>query len=141
MTLFIGCDHAGRALVEELIPYLKEHKITFEDCGAYDEQSVDYPDYAQIVCEKLSTNPKDQGLLICGSGIGMAIAANRYKHIRAVVCNEPLSAQYSRTHNDANVLCLPARFIGITMAQYILKTWLEAKFEGGRHQKRIDKMS
>ena len=105
-----------------------------------DAERVDYPDFANILCQKVLENTETFGVLICGSGIGMSIAANRHKGIRAALCNEPYSAMMSRAHNDANVLCLGARVVGIGMVESILKAFCEGTFEGGRHTCRIGKL-
>ncbi|MDC0349251.1 ribose 5-phosphate isomerase B [Alphaproteobacteria bacterium] len=140
MKIFIGSDHAGILLKKKLKDFLeKKHHAVF-DCGASEEgKSVDYPDFAQTVCDKtLSEN--SMGVLICGSGIGMSIAANRRKGIRAALCwNEEVS-KLSRQHNNANILVLSARLISYTCAEKCLDMFLKTSFEGGRHQRRLDKI-
>ncbi len=135
-TILIASDHAGASLAKHLHFFLE--KLGYPLKCFIPEQKVDYPDYAALLCKNMSEN--DKGILICGSGIGISIAANRFNHIRAALCSEPLSARLSREHNDANVLCLGARLIGQDMAESILQTFLNTKFEGGRHIARIEKL-
>ncbi|WP_299547306.1 ribose 5-phosphate isomerase B [uncultured Helicobacter sp.] len=140
MRFFIASDHAGFTLKGSVLGILEQmgHKVT--DLGPIDAERVDYPDFANALCEKVLENEGSFGVLICGSGIGMSIAANRHKGIRAALCAEPYSAVMSRTHNDANVLCLGARVVGIGMVESILKSFCEGVFEGGRHACRIGKL-
>ncbi len=141
MKIAIGADHGGfqmKELIGELIDQLG-HSI--EDVGCSTADSVDYPEYAKHVCELVHTNECDAGILICGTGIGMSMAANRYRRIRAAVCNEEFSARLSREHNNSNVLCLGARVIGSGIAKEIVKVWLSTDFTGGRHQRRVDQFS
>ena len=134
MTLFIASDHAGFELKQKL-----KTSFDLEDLGPDSDESVDYPDYAKALCEKvLATNSK--GILLCGSGIGMSITANRFQGIRAALVNSEELAALSRQHNDANVLILAARFIYEDQAQKIVNTWLNTDFEGGRHQRRVEKI-
>ena len=133
----IGSDHAAADLRKIVKAYLEEREIPFMDCGT-DEAPSDYPEIAKIVCKKIQNGEADTGILLCGSGIGMCITANKMKGIRAAVCSETYSAKYTRLHNDANVLCMGARVVGQGLAVEILEAFLNAEFEGGRHQRRVD---
>ncbi|HAG13093.1 MAG TPA: ribose 5-phosphate isomerase B [Ruminococcus sp.] len=133
----IGSDHAAADLRKIVKAYLEEREIPFMDCGT-DEAPSDYPEIAKIVCKKIQNGEADTGILLCGTGIGMCITANKMKGIRAAVCSETYSAKYTRLHNDANVLCMGARVVGQGLAVEILEAFLNAEFEGGRHQRRID---
>ena len=138
MRIAIGSDHAGFALKQELGSWLEELGHQIEDLGPYDETSSDYPIFAQLVTREVLSGNVDRGLLICGTGIGMALAANRFKGIRAVNCNDLFCAKMSREHNDSNILTLGARVVGPALAREICRTWLETPYEGGRHQDRLD---
>jgi len=140
MKVAIGCDHAGVSMKNELVPVLDELSIDWEDFGTKDEESVDYPDFGEKVSEAVSKGDVDRGILICGTGIGMSIVANKVDGIRAALCQEDYSAKMSRLHNDANVLVLPGRIIDKEKAREIVKTWFTTDFEGGRHQRRLDKI-
>lgn len=140
MKIAIASDHGGFELKDYLVHYIREGGGEIEDLGTFGTESVDYPDYAKKVCEKILNNEADCGVLVCGSGLGMSMAANRYKGIRAAVVSEPLSAELSRRHNNSNVLCLGGRLIGKEMAKEILKVFLHTSFEGGRHERRINKL-
>lgn len=140
MKVAIGSDHAGFRMKEELKNYLKALDIEVKDFGCHSEDSVDYPDIAKEVAISVAKGEADRGILICGTGIGMSIAANKIKGIRAAVGNELLSVRLSREHNDANILTLGARIIGIEVAKEAVKIFLEVPFIGGRHQRRIDKI-
>ncbi|WDL75485.1 ribose 5-phosphate isomerase B [Helicobacter winghamensis] len=140
MQFFIASDHAGFMLKGSILGILEQMGHRVVDLGPLDAERVDYPDFANTLCEKVLDNEGSFGILICGSGIGMSIAANRHKGIRAALCAEPYSAAMSRTHNDANVLCLGARIVGIGMVESILKSFCEGVFEGGRHSCRIGKL-
>lgn len=133
----IGCDHAGYDLKREVAEYLKKNNIEIIDCGC-DGQSCDYPDIAEAVCEKITSGQADKGILICGTGIGMSIAANKIDGIRSAVCSEHFSVKYTRLHNDANVLCMGARVIGPGIAVELADLFISTEFEGGRHQRRLD---
>ena len=135
--LYIGCDHAELHMKNDLIGYLNDKGYEIEDVGPYTPESVDYPVYAKKVCDKVLADKGSLGILICGTGIGMSIAANKVKGIRAAAVSEVFSAIMTRKHNDANVLCMGARVIGIETAK-IADGFLEAEYEGGRHQKRVD---
>ena len=139
MKIAIGCDHTGvdlkRALLDSV---LKEHEVI--DIGTNSKESVDYPDIAKPVARAVAAGEVERGILICGTGIGMAMAAGKIKGIRAARCSEPYSAEMSRRHNDANVLCFGARVIGSGMAEKIVEKWLSTPFEGGRHARRVGKI-
>lgn len=135
--LAIGSDHAAarlRTIVKEI---LDKQQIPYIDCGT-DESPSDYPDIAKEVCKRIQDGYADMGILLCGTGIGMCMAANKMKGIRAAVCTETYSAKFTRLHNDANVLCMGARVVGAGLAKEILDTFLFTEFEGGRHQRRVD---
>ncbi len=140
MHFFVASDHAGFELKAYVIEKLKQMGHSVKDLGPKDSNRVDYPDFANLLCENVLKNDKSFGILVCGSGIGMSIAANRHKGIRAALCHEPYSAAMSRAHNDANVLCLGARIVGEGMVDWILKSFCEGVFEGGRHTARIEKL-
>jgi len=137
----IGSDHAAYPLKEKLKKFLIENGISVEDAGAQGEGSVDYPDYGIKVASLVSAGKFDRGILLCGTGIGMSIVANRFSNVRAALCNDLFSAIMSRRHNNSNVLVMGGRVIGDVLAIEILKAWLETPFEGGRHQARIDKFN
>lgn len=140
MKVAIGCDHAGLTLKNEITPILDELDLEWEDFGTEDEESVDYPDFGEKVSEKVSSGKVDRGILICGTGIGMSIVANKFPGVRAALCSEDYSAKMSRLHNDANMLVLPGRVIDIETALNIVRAWFATDFEGGRHQRRLDKI-
>ena len=139
-VIVIGSDHAGYALKEFIKSYLMDLRLTVEDCGANSEASVDYSDIGLQVAQKIAEGAGRLGILICGTGIGMSMAANRIKNVRAALCNDIFSAVMSRRHNDANILVMGGRIIGTELAKEIVRVWLETPFEGGRHQRRIDKL-
>lgn len=134
----LGCDHGGFALKQEVIKHLRERGLEFKDYGAFSEESCDYPAYAEAVGRAVTSGECDRGILICGTGIGMSIAANKIAGIRAAVCGDCFSAEFTRRHNDANLLCMGARVIGSGLALKITDIFLDTEFEGGRHQRRID---
>jgi ribose 5-phosphate isomerase B len=139
-TIAIGADHAGFALKEQLKKWLESLGHPVHDYGTFSADSVDYPDFAHPVAQAVERKEFDLGLLVCGSGNGVAMAANKHASIRAAICwNEDLAA-LAREHNDANVLCLPARFISSQEAERILDRFLSSSFEGGRHARRVDKI-
>ncbi len=140
MRAAIGCDHAGVGLKNEILPILEELAIEWKNFGTDSEESVDYPDFGEKVAEEVSKGNFDRGILICGTGIGMSIVANKFPGIRAALCNDAYSAKMSRLHNDANVLILPGRVINNEVAKIIVKIWFSTPFEGGRHQRRLDKI-
>ena len=137
-TLWVANDHAAFSLKDDLITQAIDLGFHPEDLGAYRGQSVDYPDRALALVKAFDGQENDFGLLICGSGLGMSMVANRYAHIRAAVCHDVTSAHLARKHNAANVLCLGARLIGIETAQATLKAFLTTPFEGGRHERRVN---
>ena len=141
MNVALGCDHGAYGLKEEIKTLLAElgHDVT--DVGCHSLESVNYPDYANAVCEKVTGDSCDRGILICGTGIGMSMAANRHGKIRAALCHELFTAQMSREHNDANVLCMGARVIGPGLAAEMVRVWLATEFGGGRHLTRIEMFS
>jgi ribose 5-phosphate isomerase B len=134
----IGCDHGGIDLKKNIIAMLGELGHEVEDQGSNSSDSVDYPNYAKLVTTLVKEGVCERGILICGTGIGMSMAANRIPGIRAALCHEMFSARMSREHNDANILCLGARVTGPGLAQEIVRTWMTSDFSGGRHQRRID---
>lgn len=140
MKIVLGSDHAGFELKEDLRAYLVEQKVGVIDLGVYNEEPVDYPDIGASVAEKVSRGEVGRGILICGSGIGMSIVANRFPGVRASLCHGLYTARISREHNDANLLILGGRLIGKGLAREILKVWLETGFQGGRHQRRLEKI-
>ncbi|ATO56170.1 ribose-5-phosphate isomerase [Loigolactobacillus coryniformis subsp. coryniformis] len=137
----IGSDHVGYELKPIIIEYLKElgHEVT--DFGAYSSERTDYPIYGKKVAEEVANHNYDLGILICGTGVGISLSANKVPGIRAVVCSEPYSAKLSKQHNNTNILAFGSRVIGSELAKMIVKEWLDAKFIGGRHQRRIDEMA
>ncbi len=135
--IVIGCDHAGVELKKEVVSYLENAGYPVVDVGTSDSSSVDYPDFATAVAVRVMDNPGRRGILICGSGIGMSMVANRFPGVRAALCCGVLEARLSRRHNNSNVLCLGARLIGVDLALEIVKTWLEEPFDGGRHERRV----
>jgi ribose 5-phosphate isomerase B len=141
VKLAIGADHGGFELKQEVIQYLQTVKtVEVSDFGTATKDSVDYPDYGKKVSEAVSNKSVDRGILICGTGIGMSIVANRYPKVRAALCHDHFTARMSRLHNDANILVMGERVIGKGVALEVVKTWLETEFEGGRHQLRLDKI-
>lgn len=141
MKLAIASDHGGYALKEAMKKHLKSQNIAFVDCGTDSEDSCDYPVFAEKACRLVQQGEADFGVLICGTGIGMSITANKMNGIRAALCGETFSAHFTRAHNDANVLCMGARVTGAGLAEMILDEFLNTPFEGGRHQRRIDKIA
>ncbi len=139
MRIIIASDHAGYKLKKSLIEFL-DKKYSVKDFGTDSEESVDYPDFGFSASEKVAQGEFDRGILICGTGIGMSIVANKVKGIRAALCNSVKIAKLSRQHNDANILVLPGKFMNKDLAVEIVKTWLNTEFNGGRHKRRIDKI-
>ena len=135
--IIIGSDHGGYKLKEEIKKYLEEKEIKYKDLGTYDEESVDYPDIASKVSQEVQKNKENQGILICRSGIGMSIVANKFKGIRCSLCHNEYTAKYSRLHNNSNVLAMGADDVDINEAVCILRMWIATKFEGGRHEERL----
>jgi ribose 5-phosphate isomerase B len=136
----IGSDHAGYEYKEVLVTLLKKRGLSFHDFGPQTGDSVDYPDFAHPVGEAVDSGKARFGIVVCGSGNGVCMVVNKYKKVRGSLCWNKELAKLARTHNDANVLCIPARFISLTMARSITKIFLETKFEGGRHAKRVGKI-
>ena len=134
----LGRDHAGLPLMRHVRAWLDEMGLAYRDFGTTSEASCDYPVYGQKAALAVASGECDRGILCCGTGIGISLAANKVKGIRCVVCSEPYSAKMSRLHNDANMLALGARVLGEGAARQIVETWLETEFLGGRHQKRVD---
>ena len=137
-AIVIGCDHAAYEMKEKLRAYLIHHGHTVEDMGAYSTASVDYPDYGKKAAVQVSEGRYARGLLLCGTGLGMSMVANRFPGVRAALCHDLFGAIMSRRHNDANILVLGGRVTGETLAEEIVKVWLSTPFEDGRHQKRLD---
>jgi len=140
MKIAIGGDHAGYEYKEKLKSFLIDNDIEVVDIGPFDTQSVDYPDFAHPVAKLVENEEVDFGILICGSGNGVAITANKHKGVRAALCWEEEIASLARQHNNANVICIPARFVSYELAESMTKIFIETPFEGGRHEKRVDKI-
>lgn len=141
MKIAIGCDHGGFQLKTEIINYLNDNGYEVKDFGTYSEDSCDYADYAIQVAEAVASKEFEKGILICGTGIGISIAANKVPGIRAALCSDTFSAHATREHNDANILAMGQRVVGTGLALDIVKAFLEAQFEGDRHIKRIEKIT
>ncbi|MFP3916627.1 ribose 5-phosphate isomerase B [Lysinibacillus telephonicus] len=141
MKIAISSDHGGNNLRKEIMSLLDDLDISYEDFGPQSSDSVDYPDYAKPVADGVASGKFDRGILICGTGIGMSIAANKVKGIRCALVHDVFSAKATRCHNDSNVLAMGERVIGPGLACEIVKAWLNTDFEGGRHTRRIDKIS
>ncbi len=141
MKISVASDHAGYDLKNHILAYLSENQIAYNDLGTNGNDSVDYPDYALKVASLVSKGALERGILICGTGVGMSIAANKYPGVRAALCHNIETAEASRRHNDANILVLGGRILDHAVALSILKTWLETPFDGGRHQRRLDKIT
>lgn len=137
----IGNDHAGYELKKIVIEVLKAHNLEYKDFGAYSSERTDYPIYGQKVALAVASGECECGILLCGTGVGISIAANKVKGIRAAVCSEPYSAKLAKEHNDANILAMGSRVIGPELAKMIVETWLSAEFQGGRHAERIHLIS
>lgn len=138
MKIGIGNDHSAVEMKQEVAGFLKELGYEVVNYGTDSFESCNYPEYGEIVGNAVAAGEVDLGILICGTGVGISLAANKVKGIRAVVCSEPYSARLSRQHNNSNILAFGARVIGIEMAKMIIEEWLNAEFEGGRHQTRVD---
>lgn len=138
--LIIGCDHAAFPLKEKIKQFMINLDMTVEDVGANSEDSVDYTDFGIKVASSVSSGKFDRGILLCGTGLGMSMIANRFLKVRAALCNDIFSAVMSRRHNNSNILVMGGRVVGEALAMEILKAWLETPFDGGRHQARIDKI-
>ncbi|MEA1947959.1 MAG: ribose 5-phosphate isomerase B [Thermodesulfobacteriota bacterium] len=137
--IIIGSDHAAYDLKEKVKVFLIERGIDVEDAGCYSEDSVDYPDFGIKVASMVSVGKFERGILMCGTGIGMSMVANKFPHVRAALCTDLFSSIMSKRHNNSNILVLGARVVGDILAVEIVKAWLETPFEGGRHQRRLDK--
>lgn len=142
MRYFIASDHAGLVVKKFIKEYLESKGIDVVDLGPFNGDRVDYPDFAQKVCSSVLLNPKDdKGILICGTGIGMSMAANKFDGIRAALCHDSYGAKMAQEHNDANILCMGERVSGLGVMQSIIDSWLDSSFEGGRHARRVDKIN
>ena len=139
VRIIIGSDHAAYELKEKVKVFLIDKHIHIEDVGSYSKDSVDYPDYGIKVATEVSRGKFERGILMCGTGIGMSMVANKFPHVRAALCTDLFSAMMSRRHNNSNILVMGGRVIGDILALEIVKTWLETPFEGGRHQERLEK--
>ena len=140
MKFFIATDHAGIAIKPNVIAMLQEAGHTVTDLGPFSSERVDYPDFAHALCKEVLQHEGTQGILICGSGIGMSLAANKHIGIRAALCHDAYTAQMARAHNDANVLCFGERIVGLGVVESILNAWCASSFEGGRHVLRVEKL-
>jgi ribose 5-phosphate isomerase B len=138
--IVIASDHAGVELKARIVQILSESGHEVRDLGPADATSVDYPDFAHLVASAVSAGEAERGILICGTGIGMSMAANRHPGVRAALCHDAFTAEMARLHNDANVLCIGGRTTGIGVAEQIVQLFLDTPFEGGRHQRRVDKI-
>ena len=141
MHIAVACDHRGFEVKSKVIQLLERLGHQVADLGTGDCQSVDYPDFAAAVAEKVSEGSVDRGILVCGTGIGMAIAANKFPDVRAAACHDDLTAEMSRRHNNVNVLCLAADLLGEPLIDRMVEIWLNTAFEAGRHARRVDKIS
>ena len=139
--ILLGSDHGGLHLKNSIAGFLKERGIEYKDCGTFDGDSVDYPDYAEKVAGPVSRGEADSGILVCGTGIGISIAANKFPGVRAALATDSFMGQMAKEHNNANILVLGGRTTTSDSGQEIVAAWLDAKFEGGRHQLRLDKIS
>ena len=141
MHIAIGSDHRGVHVKSKLIVALENMKHRVDDCGTQGEESVDYPDFAREVCQRVAMHNAERGILICGTGIGMAITANKFCGVRAASCYDEVMAEMCRRHNDVNVLCLPGDLIGNRPVVDLVRVWLDTAFEGGRHERRLQKIA
>lgn len=139
--IVLGCDHGGINLKTEIIKYLTENNIEFEDYGCYSTESVDYPEFAFKVANAVASKKAEKGILCCGTGIGISIAANKVKGIRAAVCTNEFMAEMTRRHNNANIICMGGRIITPEKSVELVKIFLNTEFEGGRHEKRVNMIS
>ncbi len=140
LQLAFGCDHAGFSLKSAILDYLLTINVNFADFGTFSDTSVDYPDFAVKVARSVADGKQTAGILVCGTGLGMSIVANKIKGIRAALCTTPIQAEFSRRHNDANILCLGARILNPDEAKNFVDIWLKTAFEGGRHADRLNKI-
>lgn len=141
MRIAIGTDHRGFSIRSKVIELVQRLGHEVEDVGTYSGEAVDYPDIASAVSEKVSRGEVDRGILVCGTGLGMCIAANKFLGVRAAPCHDDLTAEMSRRHNDANILCLSANLLGERRIDQMIELWLSTPFEGGRHARRVEKIS
>jgi ribose 5-phosphate isomerase B len=141
LRIAVGSDHRGFTVRAKLIDLLRKLGHEVDDVGAFSSDAVDYPDIAALVAEKISHQKADRGILICGTGLGMCIAANKFAGVRAAPCHDDLTAEMSRRHNDANILCLSADLLGERILDRMIETWLGTPFEGGRHARRLEKIT
>lgn len=139
--IIIGCDHGGLELKKEIIKHLNGRNIETVDIGTYTSESCNYPDYAKALCKRIQSGEFERGILVCGTGIGMSIAANKHKGIRAACCSDTFSARMTRMHNDANVLCLGGRVVGPGLACDMVDLFVDTDFQGGRHTQRVAMLS
>lgn len=137
----VGADHAGYEYKQQVIDFLQKNNILYKDFGTYSTDSVDYPDFAHPVASSVESGESGWGILICGSANGVAITANKHQHIRAAICWKPEIATLARQHNNANIICLPARFVSIEEALEMVQTFMKGSFEGGRHERRVEKIA
>jgi ribose 5-phosphate isomerase B len=140
MQIGLACDHGGFDLKEELKAFLTSIGVEPIDMGTFNQDSVDYPDFGVLVAEKISKGELEKGILICGTGIGMSIVANKFPGVRAALANDLYSSRFSREHTDANILVIGGRIVGKDLAREILRVWLETPFAGGRHKRRLEKI-
>ncbi|MEW4489393.1 ribose 5-phosphate isomerase B [Thalassoglobus sp. JC818] len=141
MKVALASDHRGVRVKGQILSQLEEIGYEAIDFGPFEDESVDYPDFAAKVAEAVATGQVDRGILICGTGVGMCIAANKFRGVRAATCHDDVTAEYSRRHNDTNIMCLSADMLGDRLLGRIVEIWLKTEFEGGRHQRRIEKIS
>ncbi len=141
MTISLGCDHGGLELKEAVKAHLEGKGYSVKDCGTYTKDSCDYPDFGEAAARAVASGACEKGIVICTTGIGISIAANKVKGVRCALLSDPLSARMTRQHNDTNMMALGAAIVGPMLALEIIDTWLETPFEGGRHQRRVDKLS
>jgi len=140
MRLLLASDHAGFALKQTLAAHLQARGVAFEDLGTFSPEAVDYPDFAHALARRVQREPETLGVLICATGIGMSIAANRHRGVRAALCHDAYTAEMARRHNNANVLCLGGKVLGEAVAKQILEVFLGTPFDGGRHARRVAKL-
>ena len=141
MNISLGCDHGGYDLKEHIKAYLEGKGHTVKDCGTYSKESCDYPLFGKAAAEEVASGACERGIVICTTGIGISISANKVKGIRCALCSDPLGAEMTRRHNDANMLAMGAGMIGKNMAERIVDVFLSTEFEGGRHQRRVDEIT
>ena len=137
----LACDHGALALKHAIMKHLEQRSLAYKDFGCYDKSSCDYPDFAAPAAKAVASGECDRGIVVCTTGIGVSITANKVRGIRCALCSEPLSAEMTRRHNDANALCMGGRVVGAGLACQLVDIFLNTEFEGGRHQRRIDKLT